>query len=104
MVLLIDTTDNALDDPVVASPTTAGLFTLKLTGTLFPRGFRLDLGKPPALTRAKWTGLRVELDPQGLYKPSRVLGLTVDNADIPVSRPRKRLSPLTWELEGEAAV
>jgi hypothetical protein len=85
---------------VAAGPTTTDSFTLKLTGTPFP-WFRL--GKP--LTRAEWTGLRVELDPQGSYKPSRILGLTIDDVDRSVSFPsRDRLSPWAWELENEAAV
>jgi len=52
-----------------------------------------------------WIGLRVERDPRGPYKPSRVLDLTVDDEDRSVSLPSGgRMSPWTWELEGESAV
>jgi hypothetical protein len=57
------------------------------------------------LIRAEWIGLRVELDHQGRFKPSRVLGLTVDDVDRSVSfLSRERLSPWSWELDSEAAV
>jgi hypothetical protein len=88
-------------DRVAASPTTEGSFTLKLTGAPFLHGF--DLVK--LLTRAEWIGLRVERDPRGPYKPSRVLGLTVDDVDRSVSFPsREMMHPWTWEVENESAV
>ena len=95
----MDSIRNAFEiDRVVASPTTEGSFTLKLTGAPF---LYCDLVNYSPMRE----GLRVERDPRGPYKPSRVLGLTVDDVDRSISFPsRERMSPWTWEIESEFAV
>ena len=85
-------------DRATATPTTERSFTLKLTGAPFLHD--LDL-----VNYVEWIGVRVERDPQGPYKPSRVLGLTVDDVDRSVSFPsRGGMSPWVWEIENESAV
>ena len=108
----MDSMRNAFEiNRVAASPTTLptsslptsteGSFTLKLTGAPFLYGLYLSKLHSPCA----WIGLRVERDPGGPYKPSRVLGLTVDDVDRSVSFPsREKISPLTWEIESTSAV
>lgn len=79
-----------------ADPSTADSLMLKLTGA--PLVCRRNA------THTDWTGLRVEMDPQSQFRPSKKLRLAVDGIKRSVafqSSDSEGLSSWTWEVVSE---